>query len=227
MSLPIRTTLDDLDAVCGYLTTKPTGATLAEAKAVVDKKKLDGRKLSALKMWGLIEEVDGKLKITDRGRRSVKDAGAFRSDSLREVVRELEPYATVVERAAHRQEDDITATDLAAYWYEHFTDEVADSDKILNDQAVCFFQVAQGADLGRLVIGRKGMPTRFEFDLEAARGFVDGSNVDPHHSLSTDDLLKSNDLTRQEPGDFGDEEAKDTLGRGNRSSSPTGRTTRS
>ena len=82
MSLPIRTTLDDLDAVCGYLTTKPTGATLAEAKAVVDKKKLDGRKLSALKMWGLIEEVDGKLKITDRGRRSVKDAGAFRSDSL-------------------------------------------------------------------------------------------------------------------------------------------------
>ena len=144
MSLPIRTTLDDLDAVCGYLTTKPTGATLAEAKAVVDKKKLDGRKLSALKMWGLIEEVDGKLKITDRGRRSVKDAGAFRSDSLREVVRELEPYATVVERAAHRQEDDITATDLAAYWYEHFTDEVADSDKILNDQAVCFFSGCTG-----------------------------------------------------------------------------------
>ena len=70
--------------------------------------------------------------------------------------------------------------------------------------------------LAGLLLAERGMPTRFEFDLEAARGFVDGSNVDPHHSLSTDDLLKSNDLTRQEPGDFGDEEAKDTLGRGNR-----------
>lgn len=34
--LPIRTTLTDVDALCGYLITKPTGATAAEAKAVLD-----------------------------------------------------------------------------------------------------------------------------------------------------------------------------------------------
>ena len=216
MSLPIRTTLDDLDAVCGYLTTKPTGATLAEAKAVVDKKKLDGRKLSALKMWGLIEEVDGKLKITDRGRRSVKDAGAFRSDSLREVVRELEPYATVVERAAHRKEDSIAATDLAAYWHEHFKEDVSDSDRGLNDQAVCFFQVAQGADLGTLIIGRKGMSTRFDFEPEALRAFVDGSDEVPYQSSSTGDSPKVNGLTGESAGEFRHEEAKGTISHGNR-----------
>ena len=67
MTLPIRTTLDDIDAVCGYLATKPTGATQAEAKAVLDKRRLDGRKLAAMKFWGLIEDAGDKLKITELG----------------------------------------------------------------------------------------------------------------------------------------------------------------
>ena len=60
MALPIRTTLNDVQAVCAYLTTKPTGATLREARTVLDSKVLDGRKLSALRIWGLVEENDGK-----------------------------------------------------------------------------------------------------------------------------------------------------------------------
>ena len=174
MSLPIRTTPDDIHAVCAYLETKPTGATLAEAKAVVDKKNLDGRKLAALKFWGLIEDNGNKMKITDRGRQCVKDSGASRSGVLREVVRQVAPYSSVVERVAHRREETISATDVAAHWYEHFRNEVSDSDKILNDQAVCFFQIAQSADLGVLTIGRKGLPTRFDFDTGAVSAFMDG-----------------------------------------------------
>ena len=79
MPLPIRTTLDDIDAVCDYLATKPTGATLAEAKAVLDKKRLDGRKLSALRFWGLVEDEDNRMKITERG------AGVLRTPDLPEV----------------------------------------------------------------------------------------------------------------------------------------------
>lgn len=216
MSLPIRTTLDDVDAVCGYLATKPTGATLAEAKAVVDRRNLDGRKLNSLKVWGLIEEVDNKLKITDRGRRAVKDGGAFRSDVLREVVRDVEPYARAVEKAAHRKEDSIAATDLAAYWHDHFREEVSGSDRGLNDQAVCFFQVAQGADLGRLVIGRKGMSTRFDFEPEALRVFVDGSDEFPYQTSPTDDSPKINGLTEESAGEIKHEEAKSTISHGNR-----------
>ena len=65
---------------------------------------------------------------------------------------------------------------------------MADSDKVLNDQAVCFFQIAQGANLGALTIGRKGSPTRFDFNQEAARSFVDGAaQVAP--SGSGDDIV--------------------------------------
>ena len=183
MSLPIRTTLDDIDAVCGYLVTKPTGATLAEARAVVDKKRLDARKLVALKFWGLIEDAGSKLKITERGRQCVRDSGAFRSAVLCEVVGQFHPYRAIVERMAHRNEEAITATEVASHWHEHFTTDVSGSEKILNDQAVCFFHVAQGADLGTLTIGRKGMPTRFDFDVDAAHAFVTESGESPDDEL--------------------------------------------
>ena len=173
MSLPIRTRLDDIEAVCSYLVTKPTGATLAEAKAVIDKRRLDGRKLAALRFWGLVDEDSDKLKITDRGRQAVKNSGSSRSEVLREVVREVEPYAAIVQRIVFRQEGAITATDVAAHWHEHFRADVGELDKTLNDQAVCFFHIAQGADLGTLIVGRKGLGTRFDFDVDIARAFVE------------------------------------------------------
>lgn len=172
MSLPVRTTVEDIGAVCKFLVTKPTGATLAEAKAVIDAKYLDGRKLTALKYWGLIEDDGPKLKITDRGRQTVRDAGSGRSSVLREVVLEVPPYRAIVERAVHRGESSITATDVAAHWHEHFTEHASTSDVGLNGQAVCFFHIAEGADLGELTIGRKGMPTRFEFDADTSRALI-------------------------------------------------------
>ena len=178
MPLPIRTTVDDIQHVCGYLVTKPTGATLVEAKAVVDNKFLDGRKLTALKFWGLIENADGKIKITERGRLSVKDSGASQSKVLQDVLREVAPYRAVVERVVHRQEESLTATEVASHWYDHFKNDVANTNKILNDQAICFFQIGQGADLGTLTIGRRGLPTRFDFDADAARTLVGALNVD-------------------------------------------------
>ncbi len=174
MSLPIRTTADDIDAVCNFLVTKPTGATIAESKAVVDPKRLDGRKLNALRYWGFIDGSDERLKITERGRQCVRGSGAHRSQTFKDVIREVKPYMTAVERTAMRREYSVSATDQAAHWYEHFREESSGSDKILNDQAICFFQIAQGADLGTLILGRKGMPTRFEYDPEAVQSFVDG-----------------------------------------------------
>ena len=195
MTLPIRTTLDDIDAVCAYLATKPTGATMAEAKAVVDKKRLDGRKLVALKFWGLIEEDSGRMKVTEAGRRAVRDNGASRSSVLHDVVRRVQPYAAIVERAAHSGEGTFAATDVAAHWHEHFNSEVSDSEKILNDQAVCFFQLAEGADLGQLTIGRKGQPTRFDFDLTAAKSFVEGlPPTDATPATSVPDAIDETDL---------------------------------
>lgn len=201
MSLPIRTTVDDINAVCGYLVTKPTGATLNEAKAVVEKKFLDGRKLTALRFWGFVEDDGSKMKISDRGRRAVRDSGSRQSRVLLEVVHEVAPYAAVVERVAHRQEETIAATEVAAHWHENFRGDVSDFEKTLNDQAVCFFQIAQGADLGTLTIGRKGMPTRFDFSVDAVRAFVEESMGVSGVEGSTSSDIETNEV--REPDDVG------------------------
>ncbi|MFC2150796.1 TIR domain-containing protein [Calditrichota bacterium] len=174
MSLPIRTTLEDVNVVCRYLATKPTGATLAEAKAVVNSKHLDGRKLSAMRIWGLIIETEqNKLKLTELGRESVRNDGKDQAKAFLQVVRNIAPYNAIIERLIHRGEDAISATEVAVHWYEHFKTQVSDNDRILNDQAVCFFQLAEGAGLGNLVIGRKGSPTRLDFNRAVANNYSD------------------------------------------------------
>jgi predicted nucleotide-binding protein len=178
MALPIRTTVQDIEKICIYLLTKPTGATLVEAKAVLDSKVLDARKINALKFWDLIEENNGKMRLTEAGRQLAKDKGARLAQVIRDVVARVRPYAAVVERSVHRNELTITATEVAAHWHQHFKAEASDSDKILNDQAVCFFQLAEAADLGHLTIGRHGQPTRFDFDEHTAGSFVRDGGIE-------------------------------------------------
>jgi len=174
MSLPTRITIEDIQALCSYLATKATGATLKETKGVVDAKHLDMRKLSAMIDWHFVEEVDGKYKITADGRGYVKsEAGRVRI--LSDIIRGTPPYLGIIERVAHRHEDTLTAVDVASHWHDHFKDDVSQADDELNRQAIAFFQVAGAVGLGTLVVGRKGQPTRFSFNMEAISAFVSGT----------------------------------------------------
>src|SRR5436190_12365815 len=101
MPLPIQADLADIEAVCGYLITKPAGATLAE---VINAKALGRRKLSALKFWGLIEDTGTKLRLTERGLLVARGNGANRVAALREAVASITPYASVIARAIQNQE---------------------------------------------------------------------------------------------------------------------------
>ena len=177
MPLAHRATLSDVEALCGYLLTKPTGATTNEAKAVLDPGVLDPRKISAIKTWNLIDDTTGKMRLTERGRGVAKDKGARKTKYLREVLSEVPAYMAIIERAVHRSEFSVPATDVSAHWHQHFRSEASENDDILNQQAICFFQIAEGADLGRLVIGRRGQPTRFEFDEANTRGFVEATDT--------------------------------------------------
>ena len=201
MALPIRTTLSDIDGICAYLATKPTGATLAEAKTVLDGKMLDGRKINALKYWELIEENGSKLRLTELGRLAAKNKGTHRSEALKSVAARVQPYTAIIERAAHRGEYTLTATEVAAHWHQHFKNEVSDNDKILNDQAVCFFQIAEGADLGQLTIGRKGQPTRFDFDESIVQVFVERNGDGASELSDVFDYRRDEDHSNPAPTD--------------------------
>ena len=117
MPLPIQADLADIEAICGYLLTKPAGAGLAE---VINEKAFDRRKLSALKFWGLIEDTGTKLRLSERGLLVARDSGANRVAALRQVVAATTPYASVIARAVHNKETIVLSAEVAAHWHRHF-----------------------------------------------------------------------------------------------------------
>jgi hypothetical protein len=172
MRLPVRTALADIEAICAYFAAKPAGATLAE---IINERALDRRKLSALKFWGLIEAADTKLRLTERGLLVVRNNGALRAQALRDVIAATTPYAAIVARAVHRGEKILLSVDVAAHWHRHFRAYI--DLRVLNHQTVCFLRVAEGANLGRLVVGRKGQQTRFELSEDEARAFTSDASI--------------------------------------------------
>lgn len=162
--LPTRTTIEDVVALVKYLATKPMGASLSEAKTIIDTGHLDARKLNAYKYWGLVEDADGgRLKLKELGRLAAKDKGAHLAKAMQQVIRSVPAYHAIVERAAHRKENVVSAVEVSTHWHEHFKDVASANEAILNHQAVAYFQILTGAGLGSLIVGRKGSPTRFEF----------------------------------------------------------------
>ncbi|MBX9654675.1 nucleotide-binding protein [bacterium] len=202
MGLPVRATMDDISQTCSYIAQKPTGATTKDITSVVGDKLSDSRRISALQYWGLIElQEDGKYKITDIGRLCARDE-AGRSTALQDVIRQIPAYYAIIERAAHRREDSISSTDVSAHWHRHFKSEVGDSDDYLKQQTISFFQVAEGAGLGNLILGRRGAQTRFSFKADALRLFIeqstesnDQSHIEDggHSELTNDDQESPHD----------------------------------
>jgi Predicted nucleotide-binding protein containing TIR-like domain len=169
MLLPIRTAPEDIEAICSYLLAKPRGASPSE---VVNDKRLDGRKTSALKFWGLIEDAAGRLTLSSRGRLVAADAGAQKARALRDILAATPPYASVIARAVERNEAIMLASDIAGHWQHEFRGYLHFHAGVLNHQIVCFLRIAEAAALGRLVVGRKGKETRFELDGEEAAAFL-------------------------------------------------------
>ena len=174
MLLPIRTAPEDIEAICGYLVTRPAGASPSE----VINQKLDGRKVSALKVWGLVEDAAGKLILSPRGRLVAADGGRQRARALREVLVTMPPYASMIARAVERNETILLSSDIAGHWHQEFHAYLHFHAGVLNHQIVCFLRIAEAAALGRLVVGRKGKETRFELDVEEAATFLRAADAD-------------------------------------------------
>jgi len=174
MSLQVRTTMDDIVTICKYLAGKPTGATTSEAKKIIDSKHLDGRKIGALKSWGLVRVESGRMKITPEGREVTKDE-TKRQYVIRQMLKGIAPYNAIIERAAHKHDESLSATEVAGYWHDYFPEEVSGNEEIINDQAVCFFQLVEGANLGKVIIGRKGAPTRIDLSQTEITNYLGGS----------------------------------------------------
>jgi predicted nucleotide-binding protein with TIR-like domain len=178
VALPIFTTGDDVREIVGYLKNKPTGATPAEGRAVVQRQ-LDGRKIAAYTFWGIVVRDGERLKLTDRGwelARS-KDGGAA---VFRAVLDAVPPYRSALEWVHHQSFDTVTNVDVGAQWHEHHAEALGtENENTIKDSAVCFFHICQAAELGTLTIGRHSSPTRLTVDRGKLRAFVEAGPSAP------------------------------------------------
>jgi predicted nucleotide-binding protein len=179
VALPLKTTVADVRDIVRYLKTKPTGASLTEAKAAVDKKLLDARKLSAYRTWGVLTRDEARLKLTDRGwtlaRDEKKDQQMFR-----EIIDSIPAYRSVLEWANHQKMGTLTAVDVGVHWHEHHRAVVGDAnDNTLRENAVCFMNLFEAAGFGRLTIGRGGKPTRVDVALDVLAAHIEAGPTAP------------------------------------------------
>lgn len=178
--LPIKTTLDDVSQIVDYLRNKPAGATLKEAKAVISAKPLDARKVKAYVAWGIVKEDGDKLRLDDLGWRLARKPEESQQ-VYGAIIDGIRPYRAAIEWAYHQKLAQVTVNDVAAHWVEHYAKELGSKNESTAKAAVtCFFNVADGAGLGRYVLGRGNNPTRLELNPEATKVFVEsGPSVPP------------------------------------------------
>ena len=180
MPLPIMLDISDLDSWTSYLRTKPTGTTVKEAEGVLGKTVTDGRKISGLISWGLVQRDGDKVTLTADGRSYAMGGEESKTKLLTGVVQKHPPYLGTLEWAAHNAIETMTSADVVARWLDYYRGEVgSDNETSLNRMAVCFFYLLQGAGFGNLTIGRRGMQTRFDLDLAAAKEVVYGYDLAP------------------------------------------------
>lgn len=171
--LPILTTIDDARNLVAYLKNKPTGATVSEIKAAVGPGVVDGRKTAAYAAWKIVEKSGDKFKLSERGWRYARKTTP-EGEVFREVIDSIVPYRSALEWAYHHHMTDASNVDVAAHWNDHHADHVGtDNENTLKDAAVCFFNVCQGALLGKLVVGRRGLPTRLQISQSELESFIE------------------------------------------------------
>ncbi len=170
MSLPQRVSAQDIDDVCKYLSNKPTGISLSAAKKVIDVSKLNDKKVAGYKALGILHN-DSVLKLTDLGR-DIAKGGERRESAIFSILKSVEAYNSILEKAYHKKEDSYSTADVGSYWHDNYPSEVASGDKTLNEQVVVLFQLAEAVELGSMIIGRRGSQTRLSFNIEKLGEYI-------------------------------------------------------
>jgi predicted nucleotide-binding protein len=173
MALPILTSIEDAIAIVDYLKTKALGSSIAEARKVVKKEILDPRKVTAYQVWNIVQKEGDRLKLAPIGRDLSRAKPEERASVFQKIIHSVPPYQSAFEMVYHHNLSEVTNVDIAAFWHEHFKDELGTKiEATIKDMAVCFFRLAEGASLGQLIVGRKGQATRFTISFEPLSQFI-------------------------------------------------------
>lgn len=175
MVLPIKTTLDDFDALTGYLKTQVGWVPLAKIRKTIESKYADNRKLEAARVVGLLDRDGDNVRLTPAGREyATTDDGDVRRRILGAGLRSVELYNSTIEWFHYSKKSDPTKTDVGNYWHDkHEALLEGAKGAALTDAVVFFLRMCAGAGLGKYVGAGGGRPeTYLKSDTDAIERFV-------------------------------------------------------
>ncbi len=180
MALPLCTTPDDVKKMVAFLSRKPSGVGIDDARKVLGETLVDNRKIATLQALHIVHRENGKLKLTqDIGRVLSRANDQEFAELLRKTLAGIPAYSSCLEWTYHKNLSELTTADLGAFWHDHFREELGtEIEREITQRAVCFFQLASGAALGKFLVGRKGQQTRLVVDRAAIEVFLHAGQFD-------------------------------------------------
>ncbi|MFF3037574.1 hypothetical protein [Arthrobacter citreus] len=174
--IPISTRIEDMEAMLAFLSRQVGWVSVDKAKKSLDAKLLDDRKVGAIAYLKLIDRDGTNLKATPRGMRF---QNGDRVKALREGILDSDLYRHTVEWLHFGARAEVTAVEVGQYWQAQHRESVGEvTGDRLKDGAVFFFRVAEGANLGSLIIGRGGKETRFTTSPDQVSALLDTPDTD-------------------------------------------------
>ena len=178
--LPVMTKPEDALTVATYLNTKVTGVSLQDAKATLESRVLDSRKLAAYEAWGLLSREEDQIRLTTRGRQLARASADDSRSVFTQIVLSIRAYRIAVEWMHHGEMKVVSLTELATHWFDHIPGDLGTTtEKTIRNQVACFLGLAAAAGLGNYFVGRRGQTTRLEVDRDALAQVIAGAELSP------------------------------------------------
>ncbi len=193
--LPIFTSDEDIISIVEYLKIKGLGVTLDEAKAVINKKLLDSRKMSAYRQWKIIEDEDGKIKLGEIGV-IISRSGENIEQGFIEIINSINPYKVFLEYVYNQDSlNEVSTAEVMRHWHQYYQEEISNKEDTANSQVICFFRICEGAKIGKVTQGRKGTQTRLDINREKLKRLF---YKDQFGNFSENSLQNPQKVTKQE-----------------------------
>lgn len=183
--LPIKTTIEDIDALGAYLKGQVGWVPLERVKKTIDSKYADNRKLEALKRIGILERDGVNVKLSERGREYVSATDEHQKQNvMKRGLREVTLYVETIEWMHHSKIVDPSKTAVGNYWHDKHQGQLEGAQgAALTDAVIFFMRVAGAAGLGQFTRGSKAKTDSYlKTDAAAIEEFATAQITDGDHS---------------------------------------------
>jgi hypothetical protein len=173
--LPIKTTIEDIEKISGYLRTQVGWTPLDRLRGSLESKYGDNRKIEALRFIGIIERDGQNVKLSEAGRTYATSADAAAKEQvLRDAIRTVTLYVRTVEWMHFSQKATATRTDVGVLWHDRHNGLLEGAHgAALTDAVVFFLRLAGAAGLGQYVAAGNNRPeTLLKVDAAAVEAFA-------------------------------------------------------